>query len=364
MAKNGYTERRRSPSHSYRFEHPLFTQIPKELAAPALVACSIAALSANHFLTPLIWFGPIYLLICAFGAWFVGNRFSVMLCFLIATIQVVNGKAMIFQDAQAATILNSALQLSSALAVVLMLGVARQALEIEWRFARLDPLTGALNRKAFFEAAEGDAGQGRMAVIAYADVDGLKRLNDTYGHEAGDIALKEFADRLRKSIRRDDLFARIGGDEFVVFLRVRDGAAARLVAERLNRVLNLEPLNDDRRLKCSLGILFLPTGSKSIDAELKQADTLMYHAKKERAGSIMAMSVKGGLQQLIPNAPATNVTGRQRAAVRLDARHSATSEVDTPSQPRPISTACPSEIHGPTGRSEAVLAGGIAAKYS
>lgn len=293
----------------------MFTQISRSAAAHVLLACAVMTLLASHFIAPSIGFGPIYLLICAFSAWFVGNRFAVTLCLLVASLQFLNGEPIIFHGRQVITYVNAGLQLCSALAVVLMLGVAREALEIEWRSARLDPMTGALNRKAFFEAAKSEAGQGSMAIIAFADVDGLKRLNDKLGHEAGDEALRDFAARIMKSIRKDDLFARMGGDEFVILLKVRDGFAAQSVAERLNRVLNLE-LDDKTKLKCSLGILFLPAGTQSIDAELKQADALMYRAKRKRIGSTMAMSIQGHPQKLVPFAPETDAHGQQRAAIR------------------------------------------------
>ncbi|MGW8181581.1 MAG: GGDEF domain-containing protein [bacterium] len=225
-----------------------------------------------------------------------------------------------------------AVRFCSSLAVVLMLGVAREALELEWRFARIDPLTGALNRKAFFGAAEGGTGQTGRVLLVFADVDGLKRLNDKLGHEAGDDALRDFANRIRKAIRKEDLFARIGGDEFVILLKVRDAAAASVVAERLNRVLNLEPPEDVAKLKCSLGILFLPAGSKSIDTELKQADTLMYHAKRERAGLMMAMSINGDIQKLMPFVPETNGLGTKRAAVRSSKRYAEIVAGDSPSE--------------------------------
>lgn len=313
-------DRRHGSSRPFRLAQPIFTQIPRTIAAPVLIGFVIAVLAINNFVAPSIWFGPVYLLICAFAAWFVGNRFAVMLCLLITSIQILNGQAVLIRDTEIVTLVNTAVQVCSALAVVLMLGVAREALEIEWRFARLDPLTGALNRKAFFEAVACNPDHAGTVVLAFADVDGLKRLNDGLGHEAGDEALRDFADRIRKAIRKNDLFARIGGDEFAILLNVRDGAAARIVAERLNRVLNIEPMEDDTKLKCSLGILVLPAGSKSIDQELKQADTLMYHAKKKRSGLVMAMSLKGDLQKLIPFAPETDPLGQQRAAVRAAER--------------------------------------------
>ena len=308
-------ERRKAKTRAFRFRQPLFMQIPKTLAASLLAGCALIAIFASHAI-PTVAFGPFFLLICAFGAWFVGNQFAVLLGLFIAFIQILNGHALYLQDGPVV----SAMKFCSVVAVVLMLGVARAALEIEWRFARVDPLTGALNRKAFFEAIAREAGQTGMTVLVYADIDGLKRLNDRHGHEAGDKALRDFADRVRKTIRKDDVFARLGGDEFVIFLRVHDTAAAELVAQRLHGVLNLDPGAGGAKLKCSLGVLVLPAGSRSIDAELKQADTLMYHAKRDRTGLMMATSVKGDMQELIPSAPTDNAAGQRRSSVRSTER--------------------------------------------
>ena len=308
-------ERRKAKTRAFRFGQPLFMQVPKTLATLLLAGCALITIFASHAV-PSVAFGPFFLLICAFAAWFVGNQFAVLLGLFVATIQILNGRAVSLQDSP----IVMAMQFCSVLAVVLMLGVARAALEIEWRFGRVDPLTGALNRKAFFEAVKHEAGQPGMLVLVYADVDGLKRVNDRLGHEAGDIALRDFADRVRKTIRKDDCFARIGGDEFVIVLRVFDLAAAELVAERLHAVLNLSPIERGTNLKCSLGVLVLPAGSRSIDAELKQADTLMYHAKRDHTGLMMAISVKGDMQDLMPFAPADNAAGQQRSSVRTTQR--------------------------------------------
>lgn len=308
-------ERRMDKYRAFRLGKPLFMQVPKVSAATTLAGCALFAILAHHA-APSVAFGPFFLLICAFGAWFVGNRFAVLLGLFIAVVHAQTSNAAAVNGGP----LVMALHFLSALAVVLMLGVARAALEIEWRFARVDALTGALSRKAFFEAVERETRQPSTTVLLFADVDGLKRVNDRLGHKAGDEALQDFADRVRKTIRKSDVFARIGGDEFVIYLRVRDLAAADLLARRLNIALNLEFKESETTLKCSIGALVLPAGSRSIDAELKQADSLMYYAKREKLGLAMAISVKGDLQQLIPLAPSVSLDGQQRAAVRSTER--------------------------------------------
>ncbi|MGY6550349.1 MAG: GGDEF domain-containing protein [Erythrobacter sp.] len=303
-------------------------QISRSVAAQILLACSIIALLVNNFIPTSVVLAPIYLIIGAASAWFVGNRFAVPLVLLITSLQFVRGNEIIFHGTEVVAFVNVSLSFFSGLAVVLMLGVAREALEVEWRAARLDSLTEALNRKAFFEAAKDEMGHGSIAVIAYADVDGLKQLNDEFGHEAGDVALRDVAQRIRKSIRKTDLFARMGGDEFAIMLKVRDADAAKSVAERLNRALNLERAGDETKLNCSLGVLFLPSGTRSIDAELRQADALMYLAKRKRVGLVMAMSANDGSQEVRPFAPESDARGQQRALVRAIERRPKTAPDD------------------------------------
>lgn len=302
-------------SRAVRLGQPLFMQIPKAFAASTLAGCALVAILASRTASTVA-FGPFFLLICAFGAWFVGNRFAILLGLFIVSVQIQSGNALVLTQGPVVT----ALQICSALAVVLMLGVARAALEIEWRFARFDPLTGAFNRKAFFEAVGNETSPEGVTVLVFADIDGLKPLNDRRGHEAGDEALRDFADRVRKTIRKNDVFARIGGDEFVIFLSVGDIKSAEIVAQRLNTALNMDPTWRETRLKCSLGVLVLPAGSRSIDVELKQADSLMYHAKRDRTGLMMAISNKGGMHAFNPSVQSSSSPDQKGAEVRLSPR--------------------------------------------
>lgn len=165
-------------------------------------------------------------------------------------------------------------------------------------------MTGALNRQAFFElAAAVDAARWRLLV--YADLDGLKKLNDIHGHAAGDVCLRAYGLAVRKMIRRNDIFARIGGDEFVIFMSVKDEAAARGVAARLHKAMN--SISSARRnLPCSVGGLVVPPGEASIDDLVRSADNLMYEAKLR--GACLQLGNASGIQR-----PAV---GRARAASR------------------------------------------------
>lgn len=287
-------DKRSGKARDLRLGQPLFMQVPIGISYPILIIASLFCIAFSNA-APAVAFGPFFLLICALAAWFIRNRYAILLGLFIAIVQRLNGHAVLLYDQP----FISALQFLSVLAVIVMLGVARSALELEWQIARVDPLTGALNRKAFFEVVKNVGPQPGVTVLIFADVNGLKRLNDTFGHEVGDKALQSFANRVTAAIRKGDIFARIGGDEFVLYLNVSDLTAAEGVATRLNTVLNRCQLSAEEELTCSLGALILPTGSHSIDVELKQADELMYCAKKNGTGLLMAVWTGGDLEETI-----------------------------------------------------------------
>lgn len=285
-------DRRRYRAQGLRFDRSLIFRIPNSISITVLGLAAVLVETADSYSSADVWFGPIYLLIIAISAWTVGRMFALGIGLAILSTNNLSGNNLDYPYGSADLILNAAFKLFCVLSIVLMLGLARTALEREWRLARMDSLTGALNRQAFFEAMKADAGQKGPSVLIFADLDGLKRLNDEKGHEAGDDGLRNFAARVKSAIRNSDLFARIGGDEFVIFMKVRDQAAAVAVANRLNRSLNVDAPLEGSILRCSLGVLFLAEGSQSIDAELNLADELMYAAKRDRIGLLTALAVE------------------------------------------------------------------------
>lgn len=110
------------------------------------------------------------------------------------------------------------------IAIAFVIGVvaaSRRAYLREWWLARTDPLTGAFNRQAFFELGDHLTRSTKWRLLLYADLDGLKSINDVHGHSSGDVALRTYANVVRRNIRRKDLFARVGGDEFLVFMSIK-----------------------------------------------------------------------------------------------------------------------------------------------
>ncbi|HIC09082.1 MAG TPA: GGDEF domain-containing protein [Aquificales bacterium] len=176
-----------------------------------------------------------------------------------------------------------ALVLGSSLALIFLLGrivVVDINRRLERR-ANFDPLTGALNRGAFLEMFDYISSvplNYPLGLIIF-DLDDFKKVNDTYGHKAGDIVLQEVAKAVRRNIRKSDLFVRWGGEEFVVLLPRTDLKGAEKVAEKLRKAiesLNIEPYGV--RITASFGVTEILPG-ETLDNALERADKALYKAK-------------------------------------------------------------------------------------
>ncbi len=246
------------------------------------------ALAADALTGTQVWFGPIYLVLIGIAALTIGGRQAFVLGFgYLGAGFVING-GQIYPSGDMTVAWNVAMRILAIGFITLLLVRLRRSHDQEWLLARTDPLTGALNRQAFFEIVPKVARTDSWSLLAYADIDGFKALNDIHGHAAGDAVLKAFADDVRRAIRDGDLFARIGGDEFVIYLQTASEADARSVAQRLHLRMNAVPRADSGAMRCSLGVLLLPPGPVALDAELRIADTLMYQAKSEGAALVVA----------------------------------------------------------------------------
>src|SRR6476659_3942003 len=136
------------------------------------------------------------------------------------------------------------------------------------------------------------AGRGKPLTLLVLDIDYFKAINDTYGHDAGDDVLREFATRIKKSIRGIDLACRYGGEEFVIVMPETDMAVAALVAERIRRRIASEPFAIDQGAKAidvtlSIGLSALNT-SDTAATILKRADQALYRAKRDGRNRVVA----------------------------------------------------------------------------
>ena len=163
-----------------------------------------------------------------------------------------------------------------------------------------DELTMLYNMRAFKKLAEreheGAMRRGDAYSILMVDVDQLKGINDTYGHEAGNRAIQMVADALLRLTRSSDIVARYGGDEFIVLLAHVDGEIARDVAQRIRNVVfatTLEVGVKIVRIKVSVGVGAFPEDGSSVQAIMTVADRAMYKDKeiKPPAGKLVIQKV-------------------------------------------------------------------------
>jgi two-component system cell cycle response regulator len=155
-----------------------------------------------------------------------------------------------------------------------------------------DELTGLYNRRGFFSLVEQllklCKREKKGIFMLYTDVDSLKKINDTFGHKEGDMALIDIANILRKNYRESDIIARIGGDEFVVITVGTTKESAEIATSRLKKNLEIHNAEANRSYKLSLsfGLAYYdPENPCSIDELLVQGDKLMYEQKRHKQKS-------------------------------------------------------------------------------
>jgi len=163
-----------------------------------------------------------------------------------------------------------------------------QALHEAERLARTDPLTGALNRRSWNEMAEQELQRAQRYRTPFAvlmlDCDRFKRINDEYGHAAGDRLLCKLVQAVDLETRAVDLLGRYGGEEFVVLLPEVGAQEAQQVAERLRQRVAAMSMTTARgaiRVTISLGVAVYQPGDRHLDTLLRRADEALYQAKHD-----------------------------------------------------------------------------------
>jgi len=152
--------------------------------------------------------------------------------------------------------------------------------------AKMDPLTNLPNRRTLVESVADlsvKIEQPNGRAVIYLDIDHFKQVNDTHGHLVGDAVLKEFVRRIRNCLRPDDVFARIGGDEFAVVLPDIEESDARRAADRFCQAVAITPMWIDRvkiPVTVSMGV-FWTDEAIGFDGLLMSADAELYHSKSK-----------------------------------------------------------------------------------
>jgi diguanylate cyclase (GGDEF)-like protein len=164
--------------------------------------------------------------------------------------------------------------------------VSRYASKLQ-RDANFDYLSGLLNRRAFQIIAQQSIAAShrynRQLSLIMLDIDFFKRINDSYGHEVGDSAIKHVSNILKAESRESDCVARIGGEEFVLLLPDTDRDGAEKLANKLRIKVSESPLvaiNDEIEITLSGGVASVRLEDKNIETALSDADEALYRAKR------------------------------------------------------------------------------------
>ncbi len=177
---------------------------------------------------------------------------------------------------------------------ILMGRIEESRNELE-RNSNLDTLTGLLNRRALQSSAKFlfqrlKNRRDRIFVMMFADLDKFKDVNDNFGHAAGDLVLKHFADILRTSIRDTDVAARFGGDEFVVLLEDTNIKDAEPIARRIQSQVNRWATENGIDFSVTFGLGEAPTHGDSYSSLLERVDQALYKSKSDISSNGMALA--------------------------------------------------------------------------
>ncbi len=170
--------------------------------------------------------------------------------------------------------------------------------------ASRDSLTGLYNRRFFFEAVDnnvipGAIREGKPVSAFIIDIDKFKSINDTYGHDVGDLVIKRLADIISSSVRKGDIAARLGGEEFAVVLPETNIHSAIDVATRIKREAEGSIVGNGVRFTVSIGVSDYDKMEEGISETLRRADVALYRAKRNGRNRIEINSSESTLNDFL-----------------------------------------------------------------
>jgi diguanylate cyclase (GGDEF)-like protein len=264
------------------------------LGLSAVVAISVADRLTREDLR----FGFIYLVPIGVAAWWADRRLAVFIASVSAILLVFNDLSLGVWTGWPTLVFNEFTRVTTFLALAIVLSSVRDSTrrlreesDRAFRLAVTDSLTGLYNRRFLVEQLDmvnslAERHGHQYSILAF-DVDGLKKLNDRFGHAAGDAALADLAASVRAAVRVEDVAVRIGGDEFLVLLPYTGEEDAVVIGERLLETL-LAETRPDRVRSVSAGVVTWTEGATT-EGLLREADMLSYESKR-RGGARLTRS--------------------------------------------------------------------------
>lgn len=259
----------------------------KGLSRPAVMAIALLIVAivgiADSITGPYYSFSAFYLVPVVLTAWYAGRFNAVIIAISGAVVWLVadiTGKS--YHEYPLSLLWNDLVELSLFLFAAYIISALKGRLDREEEVSRRDQLTGIANRRKFRELADEEIRRSRrysdpFAVI-YLDIDNFKTVNDTLGHNEGDLLLCQVATTIAAAIREIDTVARLGGDEFSLLLPETGGEEAITVATKIHASLK-ETVEPRWPVTFSIGMVSYLKAPASTDEMIQMADRLMYEVK-------------------------------------------------------------------------------------
>lgn len=271
---------------------------PKSMLIAALFSIFIYSMAIADYLTGYAIVVSVFYLVPIFLAvWLLKKNVAFLIAIITGIVDVsVSSIGMMGTAHPAIFLWNTITKVIFYLAVAYTIEQSKDTLERERALSRLDPLTGLLNSRAFFEAGNIEISRSHRYKhpfsLAYIDVDNFKFINDTLGHSAGDDLLRELAKKIRQHIRTSDVAARIGGDEFAILFPETDAKPSTDAIDRIRAgLINLK--HGVKAITFSVGVVTCDTLSCAFDEVVRTADGFMYSAKKGGKNAVKSGVLSG-----------------------------------------------------------------------
>jgi len=232
-----------------------------------------------------------YLIPVSFFIWFTTRRIGVLSAVLCAAIWFAENaldRAHVFHSE--ISYLNMSIELVFFFFVAFLICSLKGALGLNEELARLDALTGVVNRSAFYDLAGREIARQerykRPFTVAYMDIDNFKIVNYRFGHKTGDRLLRSVADTVRKNLRKPDIISRFGGDEFTILLPETGAEAAQVVLSRMRNVLLNIMETNKWPVTFTFGTVTFLKPPSSVEEMVKKVGSLMYSGKDSGMNTI------------------------------------------------------------------------------
>jgi len=276
--------------------HKVFSSLSRN-SVLLVVLTMIVFLGYLDYVTGVeISFSFFYLIPISITAWYVGVKAgTVIVGISIIAWGVSNQLAGQTYSNGMTLYFNGLVRILVFLMIAMLLNELKLALRHEQKLSQTDYLTGALAKREFYARAELEIHRAHRYLLpltlAFIDLDSFKLVNDSYGHAEGDNQLKSISDAAASVIRKNDIFARVGGDEFALLLPETDRQNAMFVVQKVKDCMmsNLQRRNSPVTL--SIGVITFANAPLSVNEMLEHADALMYQAKKQGKNQVLYIQV-------------------------------------------------------------------------